>query len=260
MQAAGLASPGGLRPPPDRGCLLRVDAAPARRLAPGGGDRARRRADGGARPARPALGGAAGRAILCSLLLRPPAARPAPQLALVAGVGIAEALEAVSGLELAIKWPNDVYAGGAKLAGILAEARDGVVVLGFGINVSQAAGELPPQATSLALATGRAWEREPVLEAVLRALERRYRGWVAAGLGAVRDELAARDALRGREVAVDGRAGLGAGIDAEGRLLVDFGQGPVAVESGDVVPAGYPLSTSGIRSSWIRDPSSAESS
>jgi BirA family biotin operon repressor/biotin-[acetyl-CoA-carboxylase] ligase len=201
-----------------------------------------------------------GRAILCSLLLRPPRERPAPQLALVAGVALAEALEAASGLRLAIKWPNDVYAGDAKLAGILAEARDGVVVLGFGINVGQAADELPPGATSLALATGRGWEREPVLLAVLASLERRYRDWVARGLGSVRDELAARDLLRGREVVVDGRAGAGAGIDADGRLLVDFGDGPLAIESGEVVPAAYPASTSGIRSSWIRDPSSAESS
>jgi BirA family biotin operon repressor/biotin-[acetyl-CoA-carboxylase] ligase len=169
------------------------------------------------------------------VLLKPPALRRAPEVALVAGVAVAEALEAATGLRLGIKWPNDVLLHGEKLAGILAEARDAVVVLGFGINVNQTAAEVPAGATSLALATGREWARDALLAAVLAALERRYRGWIGGGLTAVREELAARDVLSGRPLRLDGREGVGAGIDGSGRLLVDVVGGErLAVESGVV--------------------------
>ena len=71
------------------------------------------------------------------MLLKPPADRPPPQLALVAGVAVADAVEHLTDLSVQIKWPNDVMLRRQKVAGILAEARDGAVVLGIGINVNQ---------------------------------------------------------------------------------------------------------------------------
>ena len=124
--------------------------------------------------------------VLASVLLRPPV-EPArlPELSLVAGRACAEAIAETAGLETEVKFPNDVLVGGRKVAGILAEARDGRVVLGIGVNVSQAAGELPGEsrtpATSLLLETGREIDRAELLVALLDHLERRYDEWLGAG-------------------------------------------------------------------------------
>ena len=121
-----------------------------------------------------------GSSLLASIVLRPevPTAN-LPELSLVAGRAVARALG-----ELAeVKWPNDVLLNGRKVAGILAEAREGRVVLGIGINVSQSDDELPERpvhpATSLLLETGRTPPRADLLAAVLEQLEREYDAWVA---------------------------------------------------------------------------------
>ncbi len=178
---------------------------------------------------------AAGAALLSSILLKPPADRKLPQLALVAGVAVAEALEELLGLSVQIKWPNDVMLRRQKVSGILAEARDGAVVLGIGVNVNQARGQLPAGAGSLLTTTGREWDRAAVLDEVLSALERRYDEWLAGGLDAVYEGLGPRDFLRGRRVSVDGTAGTAVKIDREGRLEIALGHGEVrTVESGEV--------------------------
>jgi BirA family biotin operon repressor/biotin-[acetyl-CoA-carboxylase] ligase len=124
-----------------------------------------------------------GVSILCSVLLEPPVeTQRLPELSLVAGEAVAEAIASVTGLEPAIKLPNDVLLGGRKAAGILAEARDGRVVLGIGINVNVPAGDLPGEvdrpATSLLVETGAEVDRAELLVELLAALERRYDEWV----------------------------------------------------------------------------------
>jgi BirA family biotin operon repressor/biotin-[acetyl-CoA-carboxylase] ligase len=177
-----------------------------------------------------------GTAVLCSILLKPPRDRKLPQLALVAGVAIAEAIEDLTRLAARIKWPNDVMLRGRKVAGILAEAREGAVVLGIGVNVNQTDAALPPGAVSLLSATSRRWDRASVLDALLAALEARYSAWVAGGLGAVFEGLAKRDFLRGRQVSVNGATGTALTIDGEGRLEIEFeGREVRAIESGEVV-------------------------
>jgi BirA family biotin operon repressor/biotin-[acetyl-CoA-carboxylase] ligase len=178
-----------------------------------------------------------GDALLVSVLLKPPADRPLPQLALVAGVAVADALERLTGLAVQIKWPNDVMLRRTKVAGILAEARDGAVMVGIGINLNQARNRLPDRrAGSLRTATGVQWDRDRVLDAVLDDLGRRYDQWRAGGLDAVYEGLGARDFLRGRQVTVDGASGVAELIDREGRLHVAVGSGEsVVVESGEVV-------------------------
>ena len=84
-----------------------------------------------------------GAGLYVSVVMRPPL-RAVPLLTVGAGVAIAEGIRAATGLTPALKWPNDVYVGARKLAGILAEAGSipgGAqhVVLGFGINVLPAA-------------------------------------------------------------------------------------------------------------------------
>jgi len=95
---------------------------------------------------------------------------------------VAEAIAEVTGIEPAIKFPNDVLVGGRKVAGILAESSNGRVVLGIGVNANQTAEQLPPGAqtdpTSLRIELGRPVDRAPLLAAILARLERAYDAWI----------------------------------------------------------------------------------
>lgn len=176
--------------------------------------------------------------ILCSVLLRPPVRRPVAQLSLVGGLAVADAVERSSGRTAAIKWPNDVLLGGAKIAGVLAEGRETGVVLGLGLNVNQTSGELPSRphipATSLRAVDGLERDRAPLLAELLGFLEARYDAWSAGGLAALHPDLSARDALRGRRVRAGDRAGVAVGIALDGRLELATTEGTVAIASGEV--------------------------
>lgn len=177
----------------------------------------------------------AGTALLCSLLLRPPPERHAPELSLVAGVAVADMVERETGLSTQIKWPNDVMLRRRKVAGVLAEAKDDAVVLGIGINVNQTREQLPEGAGSFRTLTGREWDREELLSSLLGDLGVRYDEWRTGGLDAVYEGLAPRDFLRGRRVTVNGTSGVAAMVGRDGRLRIDTGHGElVPVESGEV--------------------------
>jgi len=177
-----------------------------------------------------------GKALLVSILLKPPPERHAPELSLVAGVAVADTVERSTGLAVQLKWPNDVMLRRRKVAGLLAEAHDGAVVLGIGLNVNQSRDELPPSAGSLLTLTGREWRRDQLLDSLLADLERTYAAWRSGGLDAVYEGLAPRDFLRGRRVSVNGTSGVATKIDRQGRLEIEVGHGDVvAVESGEVV-------------------------
>lgn len=183
--------------------------------------------------------------ITVSFLVRPdvPAARRG-WLPLLTGVALAESVGEVTGVRASLKWPNDLLAlDGRKLAGILAEASGGAVVVGVGLNVSTRADELPPTGTSLAQVLGAPVDRGPVLLAFLRAVERRYLRWVehlgdpvASGLAS--DYLAWCSTV-GLDVVVtlpDGSSleGRAEAVDWDGRLVVRGPDGPVELASGDV--------------------------
>jgi len=123
-----------------------------------------------------------GRAILCSVLLRPDAPMALwPELSLVAGEAVAEALRGELGVDASLRYPNDVVLAGRKLVGVLPEARFGRVVLGIGVNVNQSAEELPREtakpATSLRIELGRETPRAALLAAILAELD--YDAWLA---------------------------------------------------------------------------------
>ena len=125
----------------------------------------------------------AGTSVLVSVLLLPTvAASRLPELSLVAGNAVAEAILEVTGIEPAIKFPNDVLIGGRKVAGILAESSEGRVVLGIGVNANQTLEQLPAKAqtepTSLRLELGKPVSRLRLLAAILLQLERAYDAWV----------------------------------------------------------------------------------
>ena len=122
------------------------------------------------------------RALLFSVLLHPsPPMAIWPEISLIAGAAVASVLCEETGVPAELSHPNDVLIGSRKVAGILPEATVGRVVLGIGVNVNQAADELPGETpkppTSIRVATGRVWPRAPLLAAILRELERRYDAW-----------------------------------------------------------------------------------
>jgi BirA family biotin operon repressor/biotin-[acetyl-CoA-carboxylase] ligase len=168
-----------------------------------------------------------GAAVTMSLVLRAPLSSVLP---LVAAVAVAEAV----GAGASIKWPNDVLVEGRKVAGILAEGRphEGWAVLGIGVNVAVRVSDLPDDLHARAGTLGR--DRSEV-EPFLGLLLERLSALLAAPTDAVLEAWRARDALAGHEVSwADGR-GIAAGIDAEGRLLVNLPDGGrTALNAGEV--------------------------
>ncbi|WP_030265534.1 biotin--[acetyl-CoA-carboxylase] ligase [Streptomyces violens] len=171
-------------------------------------------------------------------------------LPLLAGVATATALSRAAGVDTALKWPNDllltVDGEERKGGGILAEAAAGGVVLGIGLNVSLRADELPvPGAGSLALAGAKGTDRDPLLRAVLRSLEKWYGDWEAAGgdpaACGLQEAYAAGCATLGRTVRallpgdreIRGEA---VALDGDGRLVLATADGvQLPVAAGDIV-------------------------
>jgi len=180
-------------------------------------------------------------ALLCSLVIRD----PSPLLSLRAGVAVAETVDqvtrlsppgpqsAVPGPRALIKWPNDVLVGGRKVAGILVEGRpqEDWAVLGVGLNVAIRVSELPPELRDSAGTLGLG---PAAIESVLAELLKLLGRWRTVPADEVLGALGARDALCGREVGWEGGRGVAAGVDGEGRLLVDTEHGRVALDAGEV--------------------------
>jgi BirA family transcriptional regulator, biotin operon repressor / biotin---[acetyl-CoA-carboxylase] ligase len=166
-----------------------------------------------------------GRALLCSLVIRDP-----PRLLpLATGAAVAE----IVGGQARIKWPNDLLRDGRKVGGILVEGRpqEHWAVVGIGLNVALREEDFPPDLAGRAGTLGLAPEAvEPTLERVLASLDR----WLTAEPAAVLEAVRARDALLGRQVRWAGGEGRGAGVDDDGRLLVETGTGVVALDAGEV--------------------------
>jgi BirA family transcriptional regulator, biotin operon repressor / biotin---[acetyl-CoA-carboxylase] ligase len=166
-------------------------------------------------------------AVLMSLVLRELDER----LPLAAAVAVCDALPVAA----AIKWPNDVWIGRRKVAGILVEGRpqEGWAVLGIGLNVLVDRADFPPElrdtATSL-LIEGAA----PPLDYALTAVVDRLDHWLSAPPGTVLEAWRSRDALKGERIRWTDGEGIANGIDDSGALLVETRDGPVTVDAGEV--------------------------
>lgn len=165
-----------------------------------------------------------------------------PWLPLLTGVAAASAVRRVTGVEVDLKWPNDVLAGGLKLGGILLERVDhhgsAAAVVGIGINCTQSAEELPvPEATSLAIATGGPVDRSALLAAMVEELAARYDEWRQGA--DLRPAYLERCATPGQDVrvAVPGGEVVGRAVDVDdgGRLVVRTDAGEEHLGAGDVV-------------------------
>ena len=177
-----------------------------------------------------------GTALLYSALLRPLGERPL--LPLAVPVAVCEAAESLAPVSCAVKWPNDVWVDERKLAGVLIESRagtDGWAVIGIGLNVAVPQEEFPPELAGSATSLLTAGVRAPTVGAAREALNEALGRWVDAPPDAVLAEFRARDALAGMRVGWEEGAGVVAGIDDSGHLLVDAESGErVALGAGEV--------------------------
>lgn len=174
---------------------------------------------------------APGASLLVSLVLRP---APAPFLA-VAAVALAarDACSSVAGFLPGLKWPNDLVVGDAKLAGVLAEAEGGVLVVGIGLNVSASAG-WPEGAVAAETAAGRPVDRTAVLDALLAGVAARHGRWDEVA-SAYRRACSTLHRVVRVDLPGESFTGTAADLTDDGHLLVDVGMCLRTVAAGDVV-------------------------
>lgn len=184
-----------------------------------------------------------GETIALSVLLRPPLSpQDLPKVALSAGLAARAAIDAALGGRgrPRIKWPNDVFVDGRKIAGVLVEgalssARVEHAVVGIGVNVARTVfpPDLAGSATSIALEGGDT-DRVRLVLGLLDALDVEVRALLAepSALGA---RLRPWDMLLGRAVSLDdGRRGVASGIAEDGRLIVEVEGVTVLAHAGEV--------------------------
>jgi BirA family transcriptional regulator, biotin operon repressor / biotin---[acetyl-CoA-carboxylase] ligase len=189
--------------------------------------------------------------IYVTLLLRPKISPVlAPLLTMIAGLSAHAAIQAQTGLQLDLKWPNDLLLDGKKMGGILTEMHAETsmvkfVIVGIGINVNQETfqGELGGIATSLRAATGKKQSRLDLLARLLREFETDYNRFLREGAKSATERFTSVSSYaRGKRVWVtngnESFAGVTAGLSPEGLLQVQREDGAqVTVLAGDVTEA-----------------------
>jgi BirA family transcriptional regulator, biotin operon repressor / biotin---[acetyl-CoA-carboxylase] ligase len=165
---------------------------------------------------------------------------PAPTLALVAAVALHDVASAYAApVALQLKWPNDLLAGGAKLAGILLERERDAVVIGIGVNLAHYP-QLPDRpATSIAALAGTGPDPDAFVHDLADAVARWLGRWRGEGLGPVRQAWLDRAHPIGAALTTsspDGpMTGLFDGLEADGALRLRLADGSDAiVRAGDV--------------------------
>jgi BirA family biotin operon repressor/biotin-[acetyl-CoA-carboxylase] ligase len=189
--------------------------------------------------------------IYVTVLLRPRLAPvQAPLLTMMAGLSARSAVQAVTGLTVDLKWPNDLLLNGKKTGGILTEmhAEPGqirFVIVGIGLNVNQEKfpGALADTATSLRVETGKSQSRMELLVRLLREFENDYNRFLREGMeGVVARFEEVSTYAKGKRVRVtngtESYVGTTAGLGPEGLLQVQRDDGKVmTVIAGDVTEA-----------------------
>ena len=179
----------------------------------------------------------AGGNLLFSVLLRPAVqADRVFAITMILALAAIEGVQRLSPLTLKIKWPNDLYAGTKKVAGILTEfSMTGRtvdwVVLGLGLNVAWFPEELGAQATSILSETGIPVPRNKLLVETLRAFEVYYKEILAGNIGPFHKKWNERCFILGKPVFIDSEkertAGKALRIDANGALVIETKEGTI---------------------------------
>ena len=191
-----------------------------------------------------------GKGLWLSLILRPKINSAAlAGITLITAVAMAQAIDQETGIQVEIKWPNDLVYQGRKLAGILAEISGEMdlinyLVIGIGLNVAQSASDFPAElqekATSLFLAGKRVWERRLILQRFLGNFEAAYLNLASLGLRAAVSYATAHSATLGKTVTVkqgvNSLTGVAAKLDWDGSLWLQLADGKLnKVFSGDII-------------------------
>jgi BirA family biotin operon repressor/biotin-[acetyl-CoA-carboxylase] ligase len=184
-----------------------------------------------------------GKGVWMSLLLRPQIPlHQIPQLTLLAAVAMHRAITRVTNLEIGIKWPNDLLAGGKKISGILMEsaaeeARVKYIIAGIGISVNLDEEDFPPEirskATSLKMAAGREIDRPELIAAVLGDFEKLYELYQQEGFSPIRTLWEMNAVTLGKEAVLATSKGTVEGVpislDDTGGLRVQLADGQIQV-------------------------------
>ncbi len=149
---------------------------------------------------------------------------------------------------LKIKWPNDLYLNGKKVAGILSEMEsegDHIrwVVTGIGIDVNADEADFSPEvrkiATSLKIASNKEIDRQAVAGRFIEAFQKRYRLFLSEGPAPTIAFCNQHSYLKGRRVTIDGLTGTAMDLNASGHLEIKTDDGKIVpIASGDVALAG----------------------
>jgi BirA family biotin operon repressor/biotin-[acetyl-CoA-carboxylase] ligase len=177
----------------------------------------------------------AGSSLLVSVLLR--RSQSSGRTVMATGIALASAVERVAGIDVRLKWPNDLVVADRKLAGLLAEADGDALVVGAGCNVNWDSfpQELAASATACNLEAGHPVDRAALLDAFLDELA------AALDAGHIVDDYRARLATIGRTVRVQhlrdaDLVGTAIGVSDDGALVVRTDDGAEhTVVAADVV-------------------------
>lgn len=191
-----------------------------------------------------------GKDLLFTLILRPDGApREVLTVTLAVSLALSVAISKALGIDVGVKWPNDLVVGNAKIGGILAESstRAGAsqfVVVGIGLNVNSRRPDFPAEiradCASCAILTGATMDRAALLGDVLATVESYYQRFVADGFPALARAYENRLTLVGRTVSFVGAGGRGGrgrvtGVRDDGALLLEREDGGVAALFGETL-------------------------
>ncbi|MCP5090037.1 MAG: biotin--[acetyl-CoA-carboxylase] ligase [Gammaproteobacteria bacterium] len=194
---------------------------------------------------------------LCLSMAYTFATQPAnlPALTLAIGLGVVNAMQALSVTGIQLKWPNDLVFMNGKLGGILSEAQaqagDAVtVVAGIGLNIDlgeradfRVETDGPLRAVDLKRHVANLPDRNRIAAMLVSGMSKTFVDYEVGGFGQVADRWSRYDWLLGRELTVDlaerQLSGIGAGVADDGALLIDArADGRHRVTSGSIVMAG----------------------
>lgn len=161
---------------------------------------------------------------------------PAATLALTAAVALHEIMYAFAPeARLAIKWPNDLLADGAKLSGILLERVEDAVVVGFGVNLAHHPEGLDRPVTSLKALVGAAPDAATFLEVLAESFARWLARWRSEGIAPIRNRWLLAAHPVGTALSTSEGDGLFDGLTEAGSLRLRLADGSARViHAGDV--------------------------
>ena len=168
----------------------------------------------------------------------------APQITLLAAFSIVQAVSDIADIAASIKWPNDIFINGKKVAGIIGEMSSHQVAikyitLGIGINVNILLENLPPCATSLSYETQREIPLEELLSSFLNHLDDSYSAFkVSKDLSPFMDSIRNLLLYKNETVEISTAQGMVQGtildIHTDGRLIMKIGDKPRMISSGEI--------------------------